>query len=142
MTRGYWIPQIDVSDAQAYKGYMAATPPVHAKYGGRALVRGGAFELMEGRARSRQVVREFPDYAAALACYLSVEYQRARAVRLPHANIDFVISEGYDGPQPQQAVAPPAASGRKGYWIAHVDVSDPEGYQAYIAANALPFGRH
>jgi uncharacterized protein (DUF1330 family) len=27
----------------------------------------------------------------------------------------------------------------KGYWIAHVDVSDPEGYKAYVAANALPF---
>ena len=27
----------------------------------------------------------------------------------------------------------------KGYWIARVDVSDPEQYKAYIAANALPF---
>lgn len=24
----------------------------------------------------------------------------------------------------------------KGYWIAHVDVSDPEGYKEYQAANA------
>ncbi len=29
----------------------------------------------------------------------------------------------------------------KGYWIAHVDVSDPEQYKAYVAANAEPF-RH
>jgi len=27
----------------------------------------------------------------------------------------------------------------KGYWLAHVDVADPEGYKAYIAANAEPF---
>lgn len=27
----------------------------------------------------------------------------------------------------------------KGYWIARVDVADPEKYQAYVAANALPF---
>ena len=27
----------------------------------------------------------------------------------------------------------------KGYWIARVDVSDPEGYKAYVAANARPF---
>lgn len=27
----------------------------------------------------------------------------------------------------------------KGYWIARVDVADPEQYKAYIAANALPF---
>ena len=27
----------------------------------------------------------------------------------------------------------------KGYWIAHVDVADPEKYKAYVAANARPF---
>jgi len=27
----------------------------------------------------------------------------------------------------------------KGYWVARVDVSDAEGYKAYIAANAEPF---
>jgi|SRR5688572_7846235 uncharacterized protein (DUF1330 family) len=27
----------------------------------------------------------------------------------------------------------------KGYWIARVDVADPERYKAYIAANAAPF---
>ena len=28
---------------------------------------------------------------------------------------------------------------KKGYWIAHVDVSDPEAYKRYIAANAAAF---
>jgi uncharacterized protein (DUF1330 family) len=28
---------------------------------------------------------------------------------------------------------------RKGYWVAHVDVSDPETYKDYIAANAVAF---
>ncbi|WP_428485736.1 DUF1330 domain-containing protein [Rhodopila sp.] len=27
----------------------------------------------------------------------------------------------------------------KGYWIARVDVTDPEGYQRYVAANAVAF---
>jgi len=27
----------------------------------------------------------------------------------------------------------------KGYWIARVDVADPEAYKAYVAANARPF---
>lgn len=26
----------------------------------------------------------------------------------------------------------------KGYWIAHVDVNDPEGYKEYVAANKEP----
>ena len=43
------------------------------------------------------MIREFPDYATALACYRSEEYQRARPLRLPHSQCDFVIVEGYDG---------------------------------------------
>jgi uncharacterized protein (DUF1330 family) len=29
----------------------------------------------------------------------------------------------------------------KGYWIAHVDVVDPEVYKQYVAANAAPIAR-
>ena len=43
---------------------------------------------------------EFPDYATALACYRSPEYQENIKVRLPHATADIIIIEGYDGPQP------------------------------------------
>jgi uncharacterized protein (DUF1330 family) len=46
------------------------------------------------------VVIEFPDYAAALACYRSSEYQANIKVRQPHSTADIVIIEGYDGPQP------------------------------------------
>lgn len=30
----------------------------------------------------------------------------------------------------------------KGYWIARVDVADPERYKAYISANAEPFKKY
>lgn len=30
----------------------------------------------------------------------------------------------------------------KGYWIARVDVSDPEQYKAYVAANAQPLSKY
>src|SRR5258708_9887029 len=30
----------------------------------------------------------------------------------------------------------------KGYWIVRVDITDPEKYKAYIAANAAPLGRY
>jgi uncharacterized protein (DUF1330 family) len=133
MPKGYWLPQIDVSNMDGYKAYMAATPPAHEKYKGAALARGGKSEVVEGHARSRIVIREFPDYAAALACYRSDEYQRARPLRLPHSQCDFLIVEGYDGSQPPQSCAPPAAVA-KGYWIAQINVTEPEGYKAYVAA--------
>jgi uncharacterized protein (DUF1330 family) len=141
MPKGYWLPQIDVRDPEGYKAYMAATPPAHEKYHGVALARGGRSEVVEGHARSRCVIREFPDYAAALACYRSDEYQRARVLRLPHSQCDFVIAEGYDGPQPPQSASPPAATAKKGYWIGHGDVTEPEGYKAYMAADMVPFGK-
>jgi uncharacterized protein (DUF1330 family) len=30
----------------------------------------------------------------------------------------------------------------KGYWIAGVDVTDPEGYKEYVAANAAAFSKY
>ncbi|MBV9290484.1 MAG: DUF1330 domain-containing protein [Hyphomicrobiales bacterium] len=30
----------------------------------------------------------------------------------------------------------------KGYWIAHVEVTDPEGYKKYVAANAAAFAKY
>ena len=29
----------------------------------------------------------------------------------------------------------------KGYWIVRVDIADPEGYKAYVAANAKPLAK-
>ena len=55
---------------------------------------------MEGETRARHVVIEFKDYATALACYRSPEYQRAMALRKDHADADIIVIEGYDGPLP------------------------------------------
>lgn len=30
----------------------------------------------------------------------------------------------------------------KGYWLGFVDVTDPDGYKDYVAANAVPFGKY
>jgi uncharacterized protein (DUF1330 family) len=141
MPKGYWIPHIDVSDPEGYKAYMAGTPPAHKKYTGTALARGGRMEVVEGRARARHVLREFPDFATALACYRSPEYQSAKPFRVKSAACDFIIAEGYEGPQPPQSSAPPPAAALKGYWIGHVHVTDPEGYKPYMVANQAPFGK-
>jgi len=89
-----------VNDEEAYKPYAANNPGIFKKYGGRFVVRGGKCEGVEGTSRSRNVVIEFPDYAAALACYRSPEYQANIKVRQPHSFANIIIIEGYDGPQP------------------------------------------
>jgi len=137
--KGYWIPHLDVSDPEGYKAYMAAAPAAHRGYECRLLARGGQWEAVEGRSRSRNVLREFADYATALACYRSPEYQHAKPLRAPHSVADFVIAEGYEGVQPDGPLPEPAA--RKGYWIAHVEVTEPEGYKAYMAADMPPIGK-
>ena len=100
MAKGYWIARVDVNNEDGYKPYAAANPGIFKKFGGRFLVRGGKFDVSEGANRSRNIVIEFPDYAAALACYRSPEYQDNINVRLPHAVVDLIVIEGYDGPQP------------------------------------------
>jgi uncharacterized protein (DUF1330 family) len=46
------------------------------------------------------VVIEFADYAAAVTCYKSPEYQANLKIRQANAITDLLIVEGYDGPQP------------------------------------------
>ena len=100
MAKGYWIARVDVNEEEAYKPYAVANPGIFRKYGGRFVVRGGKYECPEGNSRTRNVVIEFPDYAAAVACYRSPEYQQNAKIRQATAVADLIIVEGYDGPQP------------------------------------------
>ena len=100
MPKGYWVARVDVKNEDGYKPYAAANGAIFKKFGGKFVIRAGKSESVEGTARSRNVVIEFPDYAAALACYRSPEYQQNIKVRLPHSTADILVIEGYDGPQP------------------------------------------
>ena len=100
MAKGYWIGRVDVHDEEGYKPYAAANPGIFKKFGAKFVVRAGKYVGLEGTSRSRNVVIEFPDYATALACYNSPEYQENIKRRLPYATAEIVIVEGYDGPQP------------------------------------------
>jgi uncharacterized protein (DUF1330 family) len=100
MSKGYWVVRADVTDQARYASYLADNGEALARHGARFLVRGGTFENPEGRSRPRNVVLEFPSYQAAIDCYHSPEYQRARARRAGAAEFDLIIVEGYDGPQP------------------------------------------
>jgi uncharacterized protein (DUF1330 family) len=100
MPKGYWVARVDVHNQDAYKNYVAANGAAFAKFGGRFVVRGGRFETVAGSSRSRNVVIEFPSYEAALACWNSPEYQAAKAKQEGGADMDTIVIEGYEGPQP------------------------------------------
>lgn len=98
MAKGYWIGRVDVHDEAAYQNYISANAAAFEKYGAKFIIRGGAFEAVEGSARSRNVVIEFASYEQALACYNSPEYKTAMAFRAaPIAEADIVVIGGYEG---------------------------------------------
>ncbi len=100
MSKGYWVGSLDVTDQKKYDAYRALNGEAFHKYGGRFLVRGGAYESISGDTRARVLVIEFPSVEAAKACYHSPEYARALEARGDSVDINLVIVEGYDGPQP------------------------------------------
>jgi uncharacterized protein (DUF1330 family) len=94
MPKGYTIVRIDITDPEAYTRYAKVATEAIQKHGGRALVRGGRFEAVEGVARARNVVVEFDSFEAARAFYFSSEYQQAKAMREGAATVEYVLVEG------------------------------------------------
>jgi uncharacterized protein (DUF1330 family) len=141
MPKGYWIPHLDVTHPEKFQAYRETADAGHKRFGSKLLARGGRREVVEGKMRGRNVLREFNSYDEALAYYRGPDYSRAHKLREGHADCDFLIVEGYDGPQPPAIGTQPVPAKLKGYWIAHVDVTDPKGYKAYQTANAMPFGK-
>lgn len=72
-----WISHVSVTDPDRYARYVTLATEAIAAHGGVFLVRGGAFQQMEGSERPRNVVARFADMETAVACYRSDTYQRA-----------------------------------------------------------------
>lgn len=100
MAKGYWIVRVDVSDPQQFGRYVRDNAEALRSHGAKFLARAGQYSVPEGSTRARNTIVEFPSYQAALDCWHSTGYQAARQHRLAAAQMDLVIVEGYDGPQP------------------------------------------
>jgi len=94
MPKGYVIGRITVTDPDQYAVYAKLASEAIRKYGGRPLVRGGRWEVLEGEARPRNVVLEFADYDSAKRYYFSDEYQAAKQERLQAGVAELVLVEG------------------------------------------------
>jgi uncharacterized protein (DUF1330 family) len=94
MPKGYWIARVDVRDTERYKDYVSTARPAFERFGANFLARGGNFTELEGTARARNVVIEFPSLQAAVDCYNSPEYQAAAKIRQEAADAEMVVVEG------------------------------------------------
>jgi len=78
----YWVARAKINDPAEYKKYADQVPAILAKYGGKALARGGRFQIMEGPQKfQRFVVIEFPTFEQGVACFTSDDYNKAAAFR-------------------------------------------------------------
>ena len=96
MPKAYWIAHVTVADPEPYALYAKAATEAFAAFGARVLARGGRVEGLEGEARPRNVVIEFPDMDAALACYRSDAYQSAKRHRDGAGDAQIMVLEGVD----------------------------------------------
>jgi uncharacterized protein (DUF1330 family) len=94
MAKAYWIARVDVSDPETYKQYVKTAKPAFVRHKANFLARGGKTEVLEGKARARNVLIEFPSMEEALACYHSPEYTAARKIRQTVSEGEFVLVEG------------------------------------------------
>jgi len=100
MAAGYVIVEMNISDPERYKQYMAEAPAAVKASGGEYLVRGGRSEALEGDWRPhRLAVLRFPSYDAAKAWYDSDNYVRVRAKRAGATEyFNMMLVEGVDAP--------------------------------------------
>ena len=102
MPKGYWIAHVSANDANsfssnAYSDYIEGAAPAFREFGGKFMVRGGSFEIAEGRdLGARHVVIEFPSLEAARNCYNSEAYTHAKKHRQAVSEGTIILVEGND----------------------------------------------
>lgn len=91
----YLVVDARSSDPVAIQHYRELAQKAVAQYGGRYLVRGAPYEVLEGDWRpERLVILEFPSREDALRFYDSPEYREAREARAGISSFDMLLVEG------------------------------------------------
>lgn len=91
----YVVVDVESTDQDKAARYRELSGPSIERHGGRFLVRGGTFEVLEGDwVPTRLVIAEFPSVEAARRWYESPDYGEARAVREGAGAWRMVVVEG------------------------------------------------
>ena len=94
----YMIIESRVKDLTKYQQYIAAVPPIVAKYGGRYVVRGGTITTIIGDWKpERVIVLEFPAEANIKAWLASAEYKAIAPLRDEGAELRAIVVQGCEG---------------------------------------------
>jgi uncharacterized protein (DUF1330 family) len=89
---------VSVRDMESFAEYRDRVRPTVEAYGGRYLVRGGEFEVLEGSwSPTRLTVIEFPSVADAERWYDSEEYRPLKELRRDAGDLEGVLVQGLDG---------------------------------------------
>ena len=100
MAYGYIVVDMNISNLEQYKLYMAEAPAAVKAAGGEYLVRGGKFEVIEGEWQpARMAMLRFPSFEAAKSFYDGEMYRHARATRAGTTSyFNMVLVEGIEAP--------------------------------------------
>jgi uncharacterized protein (DUF1330 family) len=100
MPVAYLIVEMNISDAEQYKQYMAAAPAAVKAAGGEYLVRGGRHETLEGDWQPHRVAMlRFPSYDQAKAFFDGETYRQVRGKRAGAIEyFNMVLVEGVPAP--------------------------------------------
>ena len=91
----YLINDMDVIDPALLEDYKKLSPATVEQYGGRFLVRGGDFDVLEGEWQpKRLVILEFPNVAQAKAWADSIEYAPAKRARQRASRSNIIVVNG------------------------------------------------
>ena len=95
MAAYFIVDQLEVTDPETMKEYAAGVADTVKQYGGKMIVRGGAFEVKEGGwTPKRVIVLEFKDMATLKGWYDSPEYTPLKKMRLASSRSNAIMVEG------------------------------------------------
>ena len=100
MPVAYLIVEMNISNPEQYKEYMARAPAAVKAAGGEYLVRGGKQETLEGDWKPHRVAMlRFPSFEQAKAFYDGEMYTQARSFRQGATEyFNMVLVEGVAAP--------------------------------------------
>ncbi|MGL5012380.1 MAG: DUF1330 domain-containing protein [Paracoccaceae bacterium] len=93
--KGYWIISVDVMDQARYQTYLEMAVDAIDRLGGDIIIRTSEGVVCAGEPKRRNVIVQFPSYAAAVAASQDVAQKAAMLMYEGIASYDMTVVEGF-----------------------------------------------